>query len=258
MSPLPPPRQWSLGHAPGASQPVRCARLPPNFPRLSGPTIQRVVPPRDAQAGSRRRGTRRHWAGFVPRLEAPNLCKWSSRGTASASVLRHCRTYLVDQRLRIEDRRDQLHHRDHVEHVVMEDGNEPVRLSVLDVVVVEARDFEAPDIAGPALPKHTPFECLQLAIGQLGFPAAARHPEKIEMRDLERERQAMVNRAITKEWNVERFAVEGHEKIDVGEQAAELAQERGLFRVVPREELAKNEGRVTHEGEPDQKHRHAG
>src|SRR5258705_13157489 len=63
----------------------------------------------------------------------------------------------------------------------------------------------------------------------------------------------MTDRPVAEERHVERLAVEGDEEIVLSHDPRELGEERPLFRVVAREELAKNQIPIADETESDQK-----
>jgi len=137
----------------------------------------------------------------------------------------------------------------------MKDGDEPVRLSALYVVVVEARNLRAPHVAPSTPAEDAPFERLEPAIGEVLPPPAPRHPEEVEVGVREREGDAMVRGPIVKKRRIEGLTVERDERVEIAREPGQLVEECPLLRVVAREELAEDDVPLDDEAEPHEEDR---
>src|SRR5438552_1432096 len=117
--------------------------------------------------------------------------------------------------------------------------------------MVEPGDLGPRDIPRPPAPEHVPLQGLEPAVREHVLPPPPRHPEQIEVRELQRESHPVMCRPVAEERHVERFPVERHEEVELAGQARELPEESALFTVVAREELAENQVPIADHAEPN-------
>ena len=72
-------------------------------------------------------------------------------------------------------------HGDHVQHVVVEDGDQSIGIAMTHEIVVEAGHLVARHVARSPAPAYVCLERLQTAVAEGSLPAATRGMEEIEM-----------------------------------------------------------------------------